>query len=231
MLAALGVRLRVSDGRIEIDPVDKLPGFDVDVPGDISSAAFFIASALLSGRTLSVESCGVNPTRCGFLAVARRMGATVTVVERSTHLGEPAGTITVTPGTLVGTSVGPQEVPELVDEVPLIAVLGLFARGRTVVRGAEELRFKESDRLAMVQQLAESLGGKMELLEDGFSVEGPLALRSGTVDPRGDHRIAMAAAVAAAGIPGGVTVTGFECARVSYPDFARDFAALGGEVE
>jgi 3-phosphoshikimate 1-carboxyvinyltransferase len=231
MLSALGVPLRVADARIEIDPVEKIPGFHVDVPGDISSAAFFMAAALLSGRALTVESCGTNPTRCGFLSVARRMGAEATVVEQGTQLGDPAGTITVTPGTLVGTRVDPGEVPELIDEVPLIAVLGLFARGRTVVRGAEELRFKESDRLTMIAQLAESLGGRIDLHDDGFSIEGPQALRPGTVDPRGDHRIAMAAAVAAAGIPGGVTVRGFECARVSYPDFVVDFTALGGEAE
>ena len=109
-------------------------------------------------------------------------------------------------------------------------MLGLFARGVTRVRGASELRVKESDRLAMIQRLVETLGGVIEMFDDGFAIEGPQKLRPGTVDPQGDHRIAMAAAIAGAGIPGGVRVSGFECSRVSYPDFIRDFTSLGGQV-
>ena len=219
------------DDALHLEPVDQLPGFDIEIPGDISSAAFFVAGALISGRELSIRDCGVNPTRCGFLEVARRMGATVEMQEERTSLGEPVGTITVAPGTLRGTRVTAREIPDLIDEVPLLAVLGLFAHGMTEVRGAQELRFKESDRLAMIARMAASLGGKVELFEDGFAVEGPQALRAGQVDPRGDHRIAMAAAVAAVGIRDGVRIRGFECAQVSYPDFIRDFAALGGERE
>ncbi len=159
------------------------------------------------------------------------MGATVSVQEAGNALGEPYGTLTVTPGSLRGTEVGPEEVPELIDEIPLLAVLGLFARGVTRVRGASELRVKESDRLEMIARMVQGLGGKIDVGEDGFSMEGPQKLASSaSVDPRGDHRIAMAAAVAAAGMPGGVRVTGFDCSRVSYPDFIRDFTALGGEV-
>jgi 3-phosphoshikimate 1-carboxyvinyltransferase len=229
MLRALGVRVEEVDAGLYVEPVDQLPGFDMEIPGDISSAAFFIAGALISGRELSIRDCGVNPTRCGFLEVVRRMGATVELQEERSSLGEPVGTIAVAPGTLRGTSVTAREIPDLIDEVPLLAVLGLFANGLTEVRGAEELRFKESDRLAMIARMAASLGGKVELFEDGFAVEGPQALRAGQVDPRGDHRIAMAAAVAAVGIRDGVRIRGFECAQVSYPDFIRDFAALGGE--
>jgi 3-phosphoshikimate 1-carboxyvinyltransferase len=230
MLGALGVGVRVLGSEILIEPAAALPGFEMTVPGDISSAAFFIAAALVSGRKLSVRGCGINPTRCGFLEVARRMGAGVKVHEDGSSLGEPVGTVTISPGELRGTRVVPAEVPELIDEVPLLAVLGLFARGVTEVRGAEELRLKESDRLAAIARMAESLGGKIEVFEDGFAVEGPQALRSGALDPMGDHRIAMAAAVASAGIRGGVQVKDFGCARVSYPDFIRDFSALGGEV-
>ena len=230
MLRALGVRVEQADGELIACPVRDLPGFEMEVPGDISSAAFFLAAALISGRHLTVRGCGVNPTRSGLLEVMRRMGARLSAQEEKSSLGEPVGTITAEPGELRGTKVSAAEVPELIDEVPLLAVLGLFSRGTTEVRGAEELRFKESDRLEMIAGMAKSLGGKIEVFPDGFVIEGPQALHAGTVDPRGDHRIAMAAAVAAAGIPGGVKVTGFECARVSYPDFARDFAALGGEI-
>ncbi len=230
MLRALGVRLEALRSGLSIEPVDGLPGFDVEVPGDVSSAAFFVAAALITGQKLEIHGCGVNPTRCGFVEVARRMGASSEIVTEGLSLGEPAGSITVGPAALRGAIVTPEEVPELIDEIPLLAVLGLFAHGRTEVRGASELRVKESDRLEMIVRMAECLGGKLEMFEDGFAVDGPQSLRPGTVDPRGDHRIAMAAAVAGAGIPGGVKVTGFDCARVSYPDFIRDFTALGGEV-
>jgi 3-phosphoshikimate 1-carboxyvinyltransferase len=158
------------------------------------------------------------------------MGAGVEVGQEATALGEPVGTIRLAPGPLRGTFVGPGEVPDLLDEIPLIAVLGLFAQGVTEVRGAGELRAKESDRLAAIERMAGSLGGRVHLDGDGFTVEGPQALREGTVDPAGDHRIAMAAAVAAAGSRRAVTVRGMQCACVSYPDFAGDFARLGGEV-
>jgi 3-phosphoshikimate 1-carboxyvinyltransferase len=231
MLRSLGVSIAEKNGALRVDPVTEIPGFRIEVPGDVSSAAFFIAAALISEKALTVRACGVNPTRCGFLAIARAMGAMVIVNEEGASLGEPFGTIMVEPGTLRGTRVEASQVPDLIDEIPLLAVLGLFARGRTEVRGAGELRFKESDRLAMIAELADSLGGHVDLFDDGFSIDGPQVLRPATVDPHGDHRIAMAAAVAAVGIPGGVRVKGFDCARVSYPDFIRDFARLGGKVE
>lgn len=231
MLAALGVPLRVEAGRIRLDPVSAIPSFDMRVPGDVSSAAFFIAAAAISGRELLVRECGVNPTRLGLLAVLRRMGVRIEAGEERRELGEPVGTIRVSPAPLRGTTVSPEEVPDLIDEIPLLAVLGLFSTGATVVRGAAELRHKESDRLAGIAAMAASLGGEVQLFDDGFAVQGPQELRPGTVEPRGDHRIAMSAAVAAAGIRSGeVTVRGFECARVSYPDFAEDFRRLGGEV-
>ncbi len=230
MLAALGVRLQREGEDLLLHPPQELPAFEVQVPGDVSSAAFFVAAALISGRRLSVRGCGINPTRNGFLNVACRMGARVESHQESNSLGEPAGTIEVNGGSLTGARIDAEEVPELIDEIPLLAVLGLFCRGVTEVHGAEELRYKESDRLLMISRLIEGLGGTVRVFEDGFAVEGPQKLRGGTIDPRGDHRIAMAAAVAAAGAREGVRVEGFECASVSYPDFARDFANLGGEV-
>jgi 3-phosphoshikimate 1-carboxyvinyltransferase len=231
MLRGLGVPLEVRPGSIRVHPASAIPGFEVQVPGDISSAAFFIAAALITGRELTIHGCGINPTRCGFLEVARRMGAVVEAVETRSSLGEPAGDVRIVPGSLRGARVDPAEVPDLIDELPVLAVLGLFAQGVTEVHGAAELKVKESDRLAMTARMASSLGGRVEILEDGFTVEGPQRLTGGVVDPAGDHRIAMAAAVAAAGIPAGARVRGFECAAVSYPDFIRDYAALGGTVE
>jgi len=232
MLRALGVRLEGQGSTLIVHPPGQgLPGFDAEVPGDLSSAAFFVTAALITGRDLEIHGCGLNPTRCGFIEVARRMGASAAVAEERSSLGEPVGSITLQGGNVLrGAEVTPDEVPDLIDEIPLLAVLGLFAHGRTVVRGAAELRVKESDRLAMIARMAESLGGRIETFEDGFAVEGPQRLAPGVVDPQGDHRIAMAAAVAGAGISGGVKVLGFDCSRVSYPDFLRDFTSLGGEV-
>jgi 3-phosphoshikimate 1-carboxyvinyltransferase len=228
--AGLGLGVRVEDGRVRVEPARAVPGFETSVPGDVSSAAFFIAGALVSGRELLVRDCGLNPTRLGFLEVARRMGARVDAVEEGSSLGEPWGTIRVSPGPLRAASVGPDEIPGLIDEVPLIAVLGLFAEGVTEVRGADELRHKESDRLAAVIGLAAALGGRVEPLSDGFRVQGPQRLAGGTVDPSDDHRIAMAAAIAGAGTGTGVRVKDIECAGISYPDFVRDYRSLGGTV-
>jgi len=231
MLQSLGVALETGPSVLKVHPVERLPAFDALVPGDISSAAFFVAASLISGKPLVLRACGINPTRMGFIEAVRRMGAAVTVHQDGSSLGEPYGSLTVTPGALRGTEVGPDDVPELIDEIPLLAVMGLFSRGVTRVSGAAELRVKESDRLEMIARMVEGLGGRVEVTDDGFTMEGPQELSaSAFVDPRDDHRIAMAAAVASAGMPGGVRVTGFDCSRVSYPDFVRDFTALGGEV-
>jgi 3-phosphoshikimate 1-carboxyvinyltransferase len=160
----LGLGVHVRDGALLVEPRGCIPSFEITVPGDVSSAAFFVAAALVSGRELVVSGCGLNPTRLGFLDVVRRMGAGIESREDGTTLGEPWGTIRVTPGRLHGTTVAPEDVPGLIDEVPLIAVLGLFAEGATEVRGVEELRHKESDRLAAIVGLASALGGRVEPL-------------------------------------------------------------------
>jgi 3-phosphoshikimate 1-carboxyvinyltransferase len=231
LLSALGVPIRSMNGSVELSPVREIPAFSFEVPGDISSAAFFLAAAAITGRALEVKDCGLNPSRLGFLNVLMRMGVRVEVLQERSSLEEPIGTVRLDAGSLSGTSVAGSEVPDLIDEIPLVAVLGLFARGRTEVRGASELKHKESDRLAMIGAMAASLGGCIQISEDGFTVEGPQALSPGTVECAGDHRIAMAAAVAGAGISGGVKVPGFEAARVSYPDFIEDFRKLGGRTE
>ena len=230
MLSSLGVPIASRDGVLEMSPVGEIPAFSFEVPGDISSASFFLAAAAISGGALVIKNCGLNRSRLGFLEVLKRMGAAVETTEERSSLSEPIGSVRLGTGKLTGTEVEPAEVPDLIDEIPLVAVLGLFARGKTTVRGAGELKHKESNRLAMIGRMAESLGGSIHLTDDGFTVEGPQALRPGTVECGGDHRIAMAAAVAAAGIRGGVKVPGFEAARVSYPDFIEDFRKLGGQV-
>ena len=231
LLSFLGVPLVREGGRLRLAPVRSLPAFQLEVPGDPSSAAFFLAAAQLSGRGLEVRGCGLNPTRLGFLEVLRRMGARVEAATEANQGGEPVGRLRLEPGDLSATTVSASEVPALIDEVPLIAVLGAFARGRTQVEGAGELKHKESDRLQAVRRLLEAVGGRVELSADGFTVEGPQNLRPGAVDPEGDHRVAMAAAVLGSAIPGGVRVTGFEAATVSFPDFLTAYRGLGGRAE
>ena len=231
LFRALDLALRVEERRLVLGPAEGIPGFRLTVPGDISSAAFFLAGAALSGRELELRDCGLNPTRLGFVSVLRRMGSRIEEAVESSEGGEPVGSLRLHPGALRGTEVTALETPFLIDEVPLLAVLGAFAEGTTVVTGAGELRHKESDRLAAVASLLEAVGGTVELREDGFLVQGPQGLSPGTVDPAGDHRLAMAAAILGAGINGGVEVRGFEAARVSYPDFVEDYRALGGRVE
>jgi 3-phosphoshikimate 1-carboxyvinyltransferase len=231
LLQSLGLELRCAAGRITMSPPRSVPPFELTVPGDPSSAAFFLAGAAISGRVLEVRGCGLNPTRMGFVEVMRRMGARLEAAVELHQAGEPVGTLRLTAADLEGAVVTAEEVPFLIDEIPLLAVLGLFARGATVVEGAGELRHKESDRLGAVERLVRAVGGRLELREDGFAVEGPQELSPGLVDPGGDHRLAMAAAAMAAGVAGGVRVQGFEAARVSYPDFVADYRALGGTVE
>jgi 3-phosphoshikimate 1-carboxyvinyltransferase len=229
-LRFLGVDLTVDGEEIYMRAPERLPSFEMTVPGDPSSASFLVAGALLSGRPLVVESCGLNPSRLGFLRVLERMGAGITQTEGGSSAGEPVGRLTVGPGTLSGTTVVAAEVPDLIDEIPLLAVVACAAHGVTEVRGAEELRHKESDRIQGIANLIGSLGGTVAVLDDGFRISGPQRLCPGTVDPVGDHRLAMAAAVASALVSGAVTVAGFGAAAVSYPDFVSDFEHLGGLV-
>ncbi|MBN2552966.1 MAG: 3-phosphoshikimate 1-carboxyvinyltransferase [Spirochaetales bacterium] len=226
----LALPLQRSPRWLTLEPAAEVPCFELTVPGDISSAAFPIAAALIGGGELLVEDCGLNPSRLGFVEVLKRMGARIEIEEQRSNGGEPVGALKILPGPLSAVEVEPEEVPSCIDELPLLAVLGAFAEGTTVVRGAGELRHKESDRLEALARLLSAVGGRVELTEDGFALQGPQSLASGRVDAKGDHRIAMAAAVLGAGIPGGVTVAGFEAAAVSFPDFPGMFRALGGEV-
>lgn len=226
----LGLPLVVEGSTLVCSPVASVRPLELSVPGDLSSASFFLAAALLGQRELEVQGCGLNPTRTGFLDVLTRMGARIEIRPHGESGGEPVGSLRLRPGALRGTEVSAAEVPLLIDEIPLVAVLGALAEGETRVAGAQELRHKESDRLAATAALLAAVGGRVELDGEGFVVRGPQRLRPGTVDPAGDHRLAMAGAVLAAAIPEGVTVIGFEAAEVSYPDFLATFRHLGGSA-
>jgi 3-phosphoshikimate 1-carboxyvinyltransferase len=231
MLRAAGAPVEVDedDGAtaITVETVDRLALDEVNVPGDFSSAAFFVVAATLAPEAeLVLRGVGVNPTRTGLLDVLERMGAKVELRDLRTVGGEAVADVAVGNSPLRSTTVEAGEVPLLIDELPLVALLGALAEGKTVVRGAEELRHKESDRIATVVDGLRNLGVEIEASEDGFEVEGAESLRGGELDSAGDHRLAMLGAVAGIASRDGVDVGGFEAAAVSYPEFLEDLRSL-----
>jgi 3-phosphoshikimate 1-carboxyvinyltransferase len=231
MLAAAGVPVRRDGAAVVVTNTDELELEEIVVPGDMSSAAFLIAAGVLvSGSRLLLRGTGVNWTRTGFLRILERMGGIVLGdTEEPTEdipAHEPVAELDVAHGPLIGTTVEPEEVPLAIDELPLVALLGCFAEGETVVRGAQELRIKESDRIAGIVEGLNGLGGDLEATEDGFVVRGTGGLRGGAIASRADHRLAMVGAVAGLASDEGVEVIGMDAADVSYPGFAADVAAL-----
>jgi 3-phosphoshikimate 1-carboxyvinyltransferase len=235
MLLSAGARVTRQPGpgggyATTIGNADELELESVRVPGDLSSAAFLIAAGVLvPGARLVLEGVGVNWTRTGFLRILERMGAIVVgELEEpgAFSAAEPMCDLDVSYGAIVGTAVEAAEVPLAIDELPLVALLGCFAEGETVVRGAAELRLKESDRIATVVEGLRGLGADIEALPDGFVVRGGGGLRGGRIDAHGDHRLALLGAVAGLASTEGVEVAGMEAADVSYPGFADDIAAL-----
>lgn len=221
LLKFMGARLRVSGRRITVYP-GTLSGRTLDIPGDVSSAAPFIAAALLSGRALRIKGVGLNPGRLGFIRALKRMGARIEV-SRKTSTPEPSGDITVLPSSLRAASVPARDIPSMIDEVPLLVLLAARASGTTVISGARELRNKESDRIASALALLKSLGAKASYRNGAITVPGAQELRPlKPVETFGDHRIAMAAAAASAACPG-VKIKNPGCADKSYPGFQRDF--------
>jgi 3-phosphoshikimate 1-carboxyvinyltransferase len=239
LLAAAGAEIRRDGGKITVAPTERLEAGDVPVPGDFSSAAFFLVGALIvPGSEVSLREVGINRARIGLLSIISRMGVemggaherdrAVTVEEIREPGPEPIARLNVRPAPLRGTEVGAEDVPAAIDELPLVALLGCFADGETVVAGAEELRAKESDRIAGIVEGLAALGAEIEARPDGFVVRGTGGLRGGTLDARGDHRLAMVGAVAGLASREGVDVRGFESVGVSYPGFERDLRALLG---
>jgi len=233
MLLRAGVGIHRNGRHVTVVNTDELLLDAVRVPGDVSSAAFLItAGVLVPGSRLLLEDVGVNWTRTGFLRILRRMqGILLGDLEDETgelQADEPVSDLDVAHGALEGTVVEPEEVPLAIDELPLVALLGCFAEGETVVRGAQELRVKESDRIAGVVSGLRGLGADIEATEDGFAVRGKGGLRGGSIDAHGDHRLAMLGAVAGLASREGVEVQGMEAAAVSYPGFVRDLRSLIG---
>jgi 3-phosphoshikimate 1-carboxyvinyltransferase len=232
MLTAAGVTVHRNGRHVTVAGTDELTLDELVIPGDPSSAAFAIAAGVLvPGSRLVLRGVGGNWTRSGFVRIAQRMGAIV-IGDLEDEPGdevaasEPISDLDVTAGPLVATVIEPEEVPLAIDELPLVALLGCFAEGETVVRGAQELRLKETDRIATVVEGLSGLGATIEATEDGFAVTGTGGLRGGRISSHGDHRLAMLGAVAGLASREGVEVDGMEAADVSYPGFMADMARL-----
>jgi 3-phosphoshikimate 1-carboxyvinyltransferase len=222
------------DGQtVWVSQVDELELDDVVVPGDPSSAAFLATAAVIvEGSRIVIDDVCLNWTRTGFFRIAQRMGAVILGdLEEPTDeqtANEPAGELDVAAAPLIATEVTPDEVPLAIDELPLVALLGCFAEGDTVVSGAGELRVKETDRIAGVVEGLRGLGAEIEATDDGFVVHGTGGLEGGAIDSRGDHRLAMLGAVAGLASRSGVEVLGMDVAAISYPGFESDLATLLG---
>ena len=221
MLEHAGARVTRRPSSVTVEGARSLRLPDVEVPGDISSAApFLVAAAIVPGSAVTVHGVGLNPRRAGLLDVLERMGARVAIYNRRSIGGEPAGDVEVRASDLVGTTVMAAEVPSLIDELPIFAVAACHARGETVVQGAEELRAKESNRIEAVVEDLRRVGGHIRATPDGFRIKGvPTRLRGGVVDSRGDHRLAMLGAVVGVASREGVELRGAEAAATSFPDF------------
>jgi 3-phosphoshikimate 1-carboxyvinyltransferase len=231
MLLGAGVNVHRNGRHVTVVNADELVLDSLRIPGDASSAAFLLAAGVLVPNSrLLIGDVGANWTRTGFMRIVRRMRGIVLgdLEDESGELSayEPVSDLDVAHGALEGTTVEPEEVPLAIDELPLVALLGCFAEGETVVRGAQELRVKESDRIAGVVEGLRGLGADIEATEDGFAVRGAGGLRGGTIEARGDHRLAMMGAVAGLASREGVEVIGMQAAAVSYPGFVEDLAGL-----
>jgi 3-phosphoshikimate 1-carboxyvinyltransferase len=222
LLRAAGARIARRGQRITVQPAERLRLGTLAVPGDVSAAApFLAAAALLAGSELTVHDVGLNPTRTGFVDVLARMGARLNVLHRRRAGAEPVGDLDVRSSELVATRVGAHEVPQFVDEIPLLALVAGMARGTTSIRGAGELRVKETDRIEAVTAALRPLGIHIEAREDGFRIRGvPARPRGGTtIDAQGDHRIAMLGGVAGLVSREGVRIEGADAVAVSFPGF------------
>jgi 3-phosphoshikimate 1-carboxyvinyltransferase len=228
LLPAMGAPLEVSGGGVRVVPCDALTSIDLAVPGDPSAAAFFVVGACITpGSDLVVEDVCLNPTRIGFVEVLKRMGADIEVVVKEERGGEPVGDIRAVAGPLQGTVMAGAEIPWIIDEIPALAVAAAFAGGVTEVTDAAELRVKESDRIGTIEQELSQLGVAVVTKADGLVITGGEP-RSGLFKSHGDHRIAMAAAIAANACEGASTVRGWRAVASSYPRFASDLASVTG---
>lgn len=228
LLRAFGYHVVESDGWVSFRPTGEIEPFELEVPGDASSAAFLVGAALLAdGGELHIQGVGLNPTRTGYLNVLARMGGTMAIENEVIHFGEPVGDLLVRPAQLRHTEITAGEIPGLIDEIPLLAVLASRAEGLTTFRQVGELRVKESDRLGLVADNLRAVGGRAEVQGDDLLVEGVPGIPSGRVTTAGDHRLAMAFAILGT-LPGArLVIDDIACSAVSFPGFPETLSQIG----
>lgn len=228
MLRYFGADIQCEGTTSTVLPDPRLVGQKVNVPGDISSAAYFIAAALLvPGSEVLLKNVGINPTRDGMLRVVRAMGGDVTLINESTDGAEPCADLLIRSSSLHATTIEGELIPTLIDELPVIAVLAAFAEGTTVIKDAAELKVKESDRIAVMTENLKRMGADVEPTDDGMIIHGGRPLHGATINPYLDHRIAMSFAVAALAADGETKIQDADCVKISYPGFYTDLEGLG----
>lgn len=228
MLSAMGADLTVDNLDITVKPTNDLTAVNVDVPGDISSAAFFLVlGAIMPNSQITVTNVGINPTRTGIIDVLKDMGADITLENVHTSAGETVADITVRSSSLKGTTVGGDIIPRLIDELPIIAVAAVFADGQTVIKDAQELKVKETNRIRAVVDEFNKCGIAITETDDGMIINGGKSIHGADFKTYGDHRMAMSLTVLAQLADGESTLDDSDCACVSYPTFFDDFYKLG----
>ncbi len=227
MLSEFGAAITSSGTTATIQPDPKLTGRKIHVPGDISSAAYFIAAGLLIPNSeLLIKNVGINPTRAGILKVCRQMGADITLENVIDNGGEPVADLIVHHSELTGTEIGGEIIPTLIDELPVIAVLACFAKGTTVIRDAAELKVKESNRIDVMAENLRKMGADVTPTEDGLIIRGGKPLHGAIIESKADHRIAMSFAIASLLAEGETEIIGASCVNISYPNFYTDLKNL-----
>ncbi|PEE17655.1 3-phosphoshikimate 1-carboxyvinyltransferase [Bacillus cereus] len=227
MLRAFGCTVDVNERTVSLQGGQQLKGADIEVPGDVSSAAFFlVAGAIVQNSKLVLENVGLNPTRTGILDVLTKMGALISIDNMRNEEFEPCGDITIETSKLKGIEIGGSLIPRLIDEIPVIALLATQAEGITVIKDAEELKIKETNRIDTVVDELGKLGAKIEATPDGMIIYGKQNLKGNTVNSHGDHRIGMMLAIASCIIDGEVKIENSDAVAVSYPNFFEQLAAL-----
>ena len=227
MLKYFGANVKTEGTTACIAPAEELYGNKIVVPGDISSAAYFIAAGLMiPGSEILIKHVGINPTRDGIIHVCRDMGADITLLKVNTDSGEPTADILVKSGSLQGITIGGAIIPTLIDELPMIAAMACFAEGETIIKDAAELKVKESNRIEVMVRNLSAMGADVEETEDGMIIRGGKPLHGAVIDSKLDHRIAMTFAVAGLCAEGETEILGAECVNISYPGFYQDLERL-----
>jgi len=227
MFEEYGVDIKCNDKTVTVTPAEELHARKVIVPGDISSATYFIvAAAITPNSCVTIKNVGINPTRDGIIKVCQMMGADIKIEKTSGDIGEPTADITVSTSSLKGCTIGGDIIPTLIDEIPAIAILACFAEGETIIKDAEELKVKESNRIDVVVSNLKAMGADIEATDDGMIIRGGKTLHGAVIDSKLDHRIAMSFAIAGMNSEGETEILGSECVDISYPNFYSDFQRL-----